>query len=591
MSLLRSSRVRRPAIVAVAAAAAAALTIPLAGSADAHRTVELQLLAINDFHGNLEPPGGSGGRINIGTVTVGSSTVANAQVDAGGVEYLGTVLDRLRRGQENSITVAAGDLIGASPLLSAAFHDEPTIEAMNKVGLQVTSVGNHEFDEGWHELLRMQNGGCIDDGDGANNQNSCPAGEFQGANFQYLAANVVNTANNKTILPAVWTKRVGSVRVGFIGMTLEGTPEIVTQSGIAGLRFDDEVVTANKYAQELKRKGVNAIVVLIHEGGVQTGLYDECNGISGAIVDIAKNLDPSIDAVVSGHTHQAYVCDIPDPNGNSRLVTSGASFGRLVTEIKLSLDTRTRDVIRASVDGDNVIVDRRVKKDADLTALIAKYKALVGPIANKQIGFIGADITRTANAAGESALGDLIADAQKADTTVAGQGAIQAAFMNPGGIRADLPLGDGAVTYEEAFTVQPFNNYLVSMNMTGTQIDTMLEQQWLGTNATAPKILQVSNGFTYAWNPAVPNGTPSKVDIASIKINGQPIDPNGTYRIVTNNFVAEGGDGFVVFKDIPASAKLYGGLDIDAFANYLTANSSAASPYLPAPLNRITQTP
>ena len=377
-------------------------------------TVDVQLLSINDFHGNLEPPAGSSGRI--GTI------------HAGGVEYLATHVRALEATNPNTVVVSAGDLIGASPLLSALFHDEPSIEAMNLIGLDFNAVGNHEFDEGAAELLRMQDGGChpVDgclDGD-----------DFAGADFRFLAANVVREDNGKTLFPAYKIRSFAGAKVAFIGIVLEGTPTIVTPSGVAGLTFLDEADTVNALVPELKAKGVESIVVLIHEGGAQVAPapYNGCVGISGAIVDIVNRFNPEVDAVLSGHTHNAYNCTI-----NNMLVTSGSSFGRIVTDVNLTIDRATQEVV--SMSAENKIVTRDVAKAADETALIAKYNAIAAPLANRVIGSITATITRTNNAAGESALGDVIADAQfDATNEPGGFGDAVVAFMNPGGIRADL---------------------------------------------------------------------------------------------------------------------------------------------------------
>jgi 2',3'-cyclic-nucleotide 2'-phosphodiesterase (5'-nucleotidase family) len=576
---------------AIVAAAAVALALVGTGSAATAApgekktpngpTIDIQLLSFNDFHGNLEPPSGSSGRLTL----PGGSTA-----DVGGVEYLATHLAQAREGHPYSLTVAAGDLIGASPLLSGAFHDEPSIEALNALHLDVSAVGNHEFDEGYEELLRMANGGCLDDGDGENNQNSCPAGTFAGADFDFLAANVVKEGTNETILPAYSIENIKGAKIGFIGMTLEETPDIVTAAGIAGLDFKDEVETANALVPVLKAKGVNAVVVLIHQGGspVGSGVYNAACGngaelaANSPIIPIAEQLDPAIDLIVSGHTHQPYVCNIEDPAGNDRMVTSASSFGRLYTDTSLTYDRRTQDIVRTSVTSENMLVTRDVPKDPAETSLIAKYLELVKPIASKVIGSISADVTRATNAGGESALGNLIADAQLADPSVVGPYATPViAMMNPGGIRADLPYAspgspygepDGAITFSEAFTVQPFNNYLVSLDLTGAEIKQLLVQQWTGANAGTPKILQVSEGFAYTY---------SGTTLGTVTLNGEPLVDTTVYRVVTNNFLAGGGDGFPTFLD--ADNVYYGGLDIDAFAAYLSANS----PYAPTELDRI----
>ncbi|HEY0473266.1 MAG TPA: bifunctional metallophosphatase/5'-nucleotidase [Kribbella sp.] len=541
---------------------------------------QIQLLAINDFHGNLapNPATSSSGNVN-GT-------------PAGGAEFLATHLKNLRASAEaqgqQTATIAAGDLIGASPLLSAAFHDEPTIEAMNEMGLDATSVGNHEFDEGWRELLRMQKGGCLNDGAGQNNQNSCPdpKHEFEGADFEYLSANVFYENTKKTLFKPYTVKKFkDGQKVAFIGMTLENTPNIVTKSGVAGLTFTDEVDTANALVPELEKQGIKSIVVLVHEGGFPSDskAYNSCPGISGPITEIAGKLSPAIDAVITGHTHAAYNCSISDPAGKPRLVTSASSFGKIVTEVRLSIDNATHDVDRLNTLANNRIVTQDVPKDPELTKLITKYQTLVAPIETKVIGHLTTPtVDKKTDDSLESPLGNLIADAQLADPSTVTNGKTPvAAFMNPGGIRGDLASNGGAVTFGQAFTVQPFNNYLVSMDLTGTQLKALLEQQFSGPNgpeAAKFKVLQVA-GITYTWNPAAAAG--SKVVPGSIRIAGQPLVDGTTYRIVTNNFLSDGGDGFPAFAT--ATNKFFGGLDIDAFASYLTAHD----PYTPVATDRI----
>lgn len=615
---MTSARSRRlTGVLAVAAMSATGLAMASTSSTASSNgpTMDIQLLSFNDFHGNLEPPSGSSGRNVIGhfvdtadTDKDGNTTeVLDATQNAGGVEYLATHLKEARQGHPYSLTVAAGDIVGASPLLSAAFHDEPTIEAMNALGLDATSVGNHEFDEGYKELQRLDTGGCLDDGAGANNQDSCPGGKsFAGADFPFLAANVKYAGTDKTILPPYVVKSFKGAKIGFIGMTLKDTPNIVTKSGIEGLEFTDEVATANALVPELREQGVKAIVVLIHQGGSPAKeSWVDANGKtysvnptydytcakggsldpkSSPILGIAANLDPAIDMVISGHTHQPYVCDVKDPAGQPRLVTSASSFGRLYTDTTLTYDRSTQDIVRASVTSANMSVTRDVAKDADQAKLLSQYQTLVAPIASRVLGSITEDIGRSgsnANAGGEQELGDLIADAQLADpSVVTGGQAPVIAFMNPGGIRTDLTYaqskneGDGVVTYEEAFTVQPFNNYLVSLTMTGAQIKALLTQQWSGVNAGSPKILQVSKGFAYTY---------SGTTLGTVTLDGTAIDGNAQYRIVTNNFLADGGDGFPAFTQ--GTGKYFGGLDIDAFASYLEQNS----PYSPVPLTRITK--
>lgn len=586
----RPRGLRRAALVTIAAVGMVgsliAPSVAEAKSAPKPKVEDLQLLAINDFHGNLEPPAGSSGTIK----EVDPATGQVVSTPAGGIEYLATELRQAREGHRNSVTVAAGDIVGASPLLSGLFHDEPTIEAMNKLGLNVTSVGNHEFDEGSKELLRMQRGGCHPtDGCYAEGR------QFEGADFQYLAANVNNVKTGKPILYPYWIKNVRGVKVGFIGVTLEGTPNIVTASGVKGLQFANEVTTINKYAAELKSKGVNSIVALIHEGGYpasSTYNYD-CGaagaGISGPIVDIAKKIDPAVGAIVTGHTHNAYACSIPDPNGTPRSVTSAASFGRLYTEIDLKLDKTTGTIIRPSVTAANHVVRRTVEKAPDMTALIAYYNKLAAPIANRPLGYIGADINGRGSSDFEKPLGDVIADAQLAGLSPKDKGGAQVAFMNPGGIRSDLVYkasgseGDGVVTYGEAFTVQPFTNMMQVKTLTGAQLIAVLQQQVSGLNEAAPKILQSSAGLTYTLDLTKKGA--DRIVLDSVRLNGTAIDPAASYRVAANEFLAGGGDGFPAFT--LGTDKLVGASDLDVFAAYLGANSKAGTP-LPIPAqNRI----
>lgn len=620
MTSLRTRRLSGVVAVAALAAAGAAFTSGSSSAAPTGPTMDIQLLSFNDFHGNLESPSGSSGRV---VVDHRIDPVTGKAVDvtvegAGGVEYLASHLKKAREGHPYSLTVAAGDIVGASPLLSAAFHDEPTVEAMNALGLDATSVGNHEFDEGYKELQRLQNGGCIDDGDGKDNQNSCAAHIFQGANYPILAANVKYAGTNQTILPAYTVKNIQGAKIGFIGMTLKDTPNIVTKSGIEGLEFTDEVATANALVPVLRAQGVNAIVVLLHQGGVpaleqwvkdgktysvnpsykwacEGGTFDKTLNLdaSAPMLQIAQHLDPAIDMIVSGHTHQPYVCSVPDPAGQPRLVTSASSFGRLFTETELTYDRRTQDIQRASVKGTNMVVDRSVAPDPAQTSLIKLYQDKIRPIASKVIGSVTTDITTAPSSAGESKLGDLIADAQLADPSVVSGGQQPViAFMNPGGIRTNLTYSaskygeaPGDITYDEAFNVQPFNNYLVSMTLTGAQIQALLDQQWSGKNTQAsPKFLQISNGFAYHYVETLgSDGTVASRTVDSVTVNGQQLDPAASYRIVTNNFLSDGGDGFPAFTG--GTGKYFGGLDIVAFSDYLQAHS----PYSPVTASRITK--
>jgi 5'-nucleotidase len=547
-------------------------SLPVGAKSEPKGTVDVQVLALNDFHGNLLPPAGSSGRIG-----------PSGTPEYGGATFLATHLHSLEAtNPENTVIVSAGDMIGASPLLSALFHDEPTIEAANLWGVDFNAVGNHEFDEGTAELSRMAKGGChpvdgCQDGDG-----------FAGADFQYLAANVVSEKSGKTLFPAYKIRSFKGVKVAFIGLTLEGTPLIVTPSGVAGYDFLDEADTINSLIRKIKRQGAETIVVLIHEGGTQNvapdlSNIDFCNGFTGPIADIVERTNDEVDLWISGHTHQPYNCVIDgDP------VTSSYSFGRVVTDIDMTLDRRSGEPTQILID--NKEVTRTVAADPAVDALIAKYNAIAAPLANRVIGSITTNITRTPNAAGESALGDVIADGQLDATNDAGFGDAVVAFMNPGGIRADLTYagsaageGDGNVTYGEMFTVQPFGNSMVTMTLTGAQIERLLEEQFANCTLPAARILQVSTGFTYTWSAGGP--VCDKVNPATIMLNGVVIDPTASYRVTVNSFLADGGDSFPIL--IQGTNRLGGAVDTDAFEAYFATHS----PVPPGPQNRITTVP
>jgi 5'-nucleotidase len=581
-----SQHERRRRLVALAAALAlAAMSLVISVDPVAAKQpdppgqlVDLQLLAFNDYHGHLESntPG----------------TVDGAA--AGGSEYLSAMLNELRWGRKYSLTVAAGDLIGGSPAFSGLFHDEPSVESLNAMRLDVSSVGNHEFDEGVTELLRMQDGGC-------HPVDGCyfPEDPYPGADFKWLAANVVNETTGETPLPPYWIEKIQSVKVAFIGMTLEATDTLVAAAGIQGWDFLDEAETANALVPILKAQGVEAIVVLLHEGGSQTpppGDVDACVGISGPIVQINSALDPEIDAMITGHTHLPYNCLLDDAAGQPRIVTSSYSFGRVVSELNLVLDKRTNDVRRdLSTATNHAVLQTSLTPDPVMTAIIAKWQPLVDAAGSTAIGTITADITRGGNPTGsdrgvESAAGNLVADAQLWATS---SNFADVAFMNPGGVRSDLTYaqsageGDGVVTFGEAFTFQPFGNTLVTFPMTGAQIISVLEEQCQPAGSSRPFLsLGVSVGFTYDLATTIVAGECTAVTISNIVLNGSPLDPVATYNVTVNNFLADGGDNFTTFATITAP-RLDGGNDLQALVNYL----GTFSPVAPPGIDRVNELP
>ena len=532
--------------------------------------VDLQLLAFNDYHGHVTED-------NAGTVD---------GIAAGGAEYLAAKLAELRDGRRHSLTVAAGDLIGGSPFFSGLFHDEPSVESLNALGLDISSVGNHEFDEGVVELLRMQEGGC-------HPVDGCyfPDEPYAGADFQWLAANVVDESG-RTPLPPYAIRNIEGVRVAFIGMTLEATDTLVAASGIVGYSFLDEAETANRLVRHLKRRGVEAIVVLLHEGGIpdQPPEIDGCEGISGPIVAINAALHPEIDAVITGHTHQPYNCMLPDPKGGLRPVTSAYSYGRVVSELNLVLDKRTGDVRRDLTKVINHAVYRdELIPDPAITAVIDKWAPLVDDAANIPVGDISADILRGGTPSGsdrgvESTAGNLVADAQFWATSAAGA---EIALMNPGGLRSDLTYaasqtpseGDGVVTFGEAFTFQPFGNTLYTFPMTGEQIVAVLEEQCQPPGSSRPFLhLGVSEGFSYDLEKTIVGGECTSVNVSNATLNGVPLDPAGIYMVTANNFLADGGDNFVTFAEVDPGLRVDGGNDLEALINYLGAFGPVTPP-------------
>ncbi|HET6699458.1 MAG TPA: 5'-nucleotidase C-terminal domain-containing protein [Nocardioidaceae bacterium] len=563
-----------------------------------NRTIDLQLLSFNDFHGHLEASDSAQSPLPPSCEEEGADP-ENCTPPVGGVEYLARHVAELRHHQPAStLTVAAGDLIGGSTFLSGLFQDQPSVQAMNRLGLDVSSVGNHEFDEGTEELLRMVRGGCQDSGCFQDLKGHDV--KYPGADFDYLAANVVRKKNDRPLLPATSVKRVRGVKVGFIGMTLQATPTLVSPAGVSSVKFLDEVKTANRKARDLRQRGVRTIIVLLHEGGYQSAGIDGCAGISGPVVDIANNLMPDIDMLVTGHTHQPYVCNIPDPKGRDRLVTSAASYGQVLTESHLTIKRRTGQVVRAKSTADNHLVTRDVKPVRSETRLINFWKKLAEPLAARVVGTLapGTDITGHSDTCRceETPMVDLLADAILWGTDGADEGGAQLAFMNTGGVRASLLYDQisngedpGEITYAEAYAVAPFNNLLVSMDLTGAQLEEILNQQYQATEARGSRpmlSLGVSDGFTYEWawegdTPAAgeqpgAGTTGGHVVEGSMKLNGEPIVADQTYRVATLNFLADGGDSFTAFTQ--GSNRLGGAEDLANLVDFFGATSPLTPP-------------
>ena len=542
--------------------------------------VEVAVLAFNDFHGNLEPPrqavaapDGQGGAV---------------QVPAGGAAWLASALDGLRARHPFSITVSAGDLTSASPLASSLFLDEPTVGVMNRLGLDFNAVGNHEFDRGQLELLRLQKGGC----EKLVAREPCQIERFAGAQYRYLAASTLNAAG-RTVFPGHALRTFGEgarqVRVGVIGLTLKGTPLLVTPSGIAGLTFADEADTINSEAGRLRAEGADAIVVLIHQGGRTSGAPDPngCTGLAGEILPIIARLAPRVDVVVSGHTHADYICEMPgaDP-AHPLLVTSAGQYGKELTEITLTIDPASHRVIARSARNHIVqslpftsakgevaasLLFPQYAPRADVSAYVQRYVDASKVFAMRPVGRLSGPAARGEGAASNTGgpLGNLIADAQLFATGASGA---QIALMNPFGIRAPIvPAPDGTVTFGDIYLAQPFGSALVTETMTGAEIKAVLEQ---GFDDVGPEqALAPSTGFLYRVDRSQPVGS----RIVSITLDGKPLDPVVRYRVTMNGFLALGGDGFSVFTG--AQEAVTGPTDIEALEGYFRS-----APRLDVPL-------
>ena len=534
--------------------------------ASAQDAIAITLIGLNDFHGNILPPSGK-------VLAPDPQNHAGTRVAAGGAAYLSTLVRQIRRENPgNTLVVAAGDMIGASQLTSGLFHDEPTIDVLSQIGLDLSSVGNHEFDKGRDELLRLQSGGCFptspDGKAGVVGVDTCMnQGAFQGAAFQYLAANVIDERSGRTLFPPYAIRELSGVKIGFIGLTLKDTPSMVTPAGVAGLRFEDEVQTVNRLVPQLQAQGVTVIVVLVHQGGqttARTVLDKSCPGFSGEILDLSDRFNPAVDLVVSGHTHQEYVCLRPD----GKLVTQTGFYGRLVSKIELRVDRVSKKV--TAKDANNLLVVNGLGESAASAAaasaytalpadpriaeIVRRYGDLTASITDVPVGRIAGPLDRRRNRAGESTLGAVIADAFLAASSDAsyGERAAQIAFTNAGGIRSDLSASLG-VSFGQLFDVMPFNNNLVTMDLTGAQLLRLLEQQWESPQPQGGRVMPVSQGFSYAWDASAPEGaapgTGRRVVAGSMRLNGEPVLAERVYRVTVNNFMASGGDLMTVLRE------------------------------------------
>lgn len=550
-----------------------------AGGAGAVGDVAVQLVALNDLHGNLDPVEGPAG-----AVRRAASGGGGRGVQAGGIGQVATLVGKARAGQANSLTVAAGDMIGGSPLLSALFHDEPTVEALELLGLDVSSVGNHEFDEGPRELERMVRGGCHPE-DGC-----APGGAYDGTEFPYLAANVTRKGSSEPLLRPYSVKTLpGGQRIGFIGLVTKDAPQAINASQVRDVEFHDEVPVVKRYSEVLKRQGVEAQVLLVHEGEASNGVAGsgDCDAdgpgsrLRGRIKGIAERTPSAVDLIVSGHSHDSYECTVDDPAGKPRSVTQADSFGRSFTDLRFRLG-EGGDVVRGSVKAVNRVVPVGTPKQPAMSRLVETWRERSAKVADRTVGYISADLPGRGSTKKETPLGSLLADAQKEATR--GHGA-DLALLNPGGMRADLVhKGDGAVTYADAFRTQPFGTPLVTMTLTGAQLIAVLKEQFSGGNAEEPRFLQLSSGLKYSVDMS--RSGAARVLTETVQVKGDRVRAAETYRVTVNDFLANGGNGFTTFRE---GTDRDGGevTDLDALVQYLEKNSGPGSPLDPPSAGRI----
>lgn len=511
---------------------------------------QVTIFSINDFHGNLQ----SEQPVPYQYTQNYNGKVVNGA--AGGYAYLAAKLKERRAAVGASILVGAGDLMGASPMGSALLKDEPVVEALNRIDLSVTAVGNHEFDSGTADLMRRIQGGCP--------QTGCAFSDFSGARYAYLGANVIDKTTRQAWLPPYVIRQVGHLKIGFIGAVTADVPNLVAGDAVKQLEFEDEAKAINRYVPELQKQGVDAIVVLIHEGANFKGSENDptyrCEGLQGPIIGIANRIDPAVSLIVSGHSHQGYTCKIGD-----KLVVQGRSYGAFLTESTLSIDKASRRVVKAEA-VNHLIDQQQIVPDAAAQKLVAEVSRLTASMRSRPVISLNKPLQRfSQDKVFDSTLGNLIADAQLHHAQHIGQADI--AFMNSGGIRNDLPSGVNTspvqVNFGDLYAVQPFGNGVIRLKMTGEQIRQVLQQQWQNRPAGDVKKLFVSDGFSYEWHQKAVVAE----QIQNLRLHGELLSNEKIYTVIVNSFLADGGDGFTVFRQ--ASERALIGRDLDAMESYI----------------------
>lgn len=525
---------------------------------------ELTIFSINDFHGHIQPKSPTPLMPRLPDPLTGEIKPQ----PAGGVAYLASAIAKLKQGREHTVFVAAGDLIGASPLLSSLLKDEPTLAALGELGLVASALGNHELDAGLIELKRKASGECAAAG--------CAWPGFKGPGFPYLAANVLDAQTGKPVFPTHIIKEVAGFKVAFVGVVTRDTPMVVLPKAIVGLRFGDEADTLNALLPQLRAEGAQVLVAVMHEGATHQGSANDasyqCPGLQGRGVDIARRLDPAYAIIISGHTHQAYTCKI-----NGRLLVQAGSYGGWVTESRLTLDSAGKVLAAQAVN--HPVLQAVYPPNPAFVALVQRAAELTAAVRNKPVAELKQGAQRTAPAPfGDAPIGNLVADSQLAYAKK--RGPADLALMNPGGIRADLTVEPGRpVTMSDLFAIQPFANELVVMSISGAQLQELLQRQLPKGDAPA-RLLQVSNSLRYTWRM----GADGVAQLGAVTIDGRPLEPARTYRLVVNNFMADGGDGQSILRQ--GTERVSIGVDIDAMVELLTENPAAATQIAPGRIRR-----
>jgi 5'-nucleotidase len=489
------------------------------GAAEDDDLLHVKIQAINDLHGGIDS----------------SRRVGNRQI--GGAAYLATAMKERAAGHPHVLRVGAGDMLGASPAVSAVLQDEPTIRVLNSLDLIANSPGNHEFDEGIDEFFRLSHGGC-----------HRVTGCFEGAGFKQISANIVVDATGEPLLAPYHVEHVGGVPVAFIGATHEDVPRSVVAGAVDGLSFPDPAASVNRYVNELQAHGVRAFVVLIHSGA-EPRRND--GRIGGPFVQTVEALDPDVDLVVSAHTHQGYTARVA-----GKLVTQAYSYGSAFADIDLTIDRHSGDVVSSWAEIVNASMSG-VPPDPGIGSIVADAQSRVAPLVSRVVGSTARTLTASQERTGESALGNLIADAFRWRTGA------QIGMTNSGGIRAPLP--SGPITWGQLFAVLPFGNELVSMDLSGLQLQSIFELQWTpqSDGSTRYRPLQVS-GMRVIWDGSLPVGE----RIVSLTLeDGTPLEPDAIYHVTVNSFMAAGGDGQWIFND--GSSREFGVTDLEALVEYV----------------------